>query len=107
MDRKSLRVERGEQGAMRRVVKQLQWRKSVSIHTLRTCSKRASDYTHWHGMYEIAEKFYQELIPEALEIADHAKESGKTAQTKAVQDLIDGIFARLEHRWINAAKNSE
>ena len=23
----------------------------------------APDYTHWHGMYEVAERFYMELIP--------------------------------------------
>ena len=29
----------------------------------------APDYTHWHGMYEVAERFYMELIPMAREIA--------------------------------------
>ena len=26
-------------------------------------SMMAPDYTHWHGMYEVAERFYMELIP--------------------------------------------
>ncbi len=37
-------------------------------------SMMAPDYAHWHGMYEVAERFYMELIPEAREMADHAEE---------------------------------
>ena len=36
-------------------------------------SMMAPDYTHWHGMYEVAERFYMELIPQAREIAEHAR----------------------------------
>ena len=32
----------------------------------------APDYTHWHGMYEVAERFYMELIPQARELADRS-----------------------------------
>src|SRR5690606_21474755 len=42
-------------------------------------SMMAPDYTHWHGMYEVAERFYQHLIPQAREIARHAAENGKAA----------------------------
>ena len=31
-------------------------------------SMMAPDYAHWHGMYEVAERFYMELIPQAREI---------------------------------------
>jgi len=62
-------------------------------------SMMAPDYAHWHGMYEVAERFYQELIPEAREIAKHAAEQGKTAEAKAVNDAIDAILARKEHAW--------
>ena len=41
-------------------------------------SMMAPDYAHWHGMYEVAERFYQELIPQAREIAHHAEAEGKT-----------------------------
>ena len=34
----------------------------------------APDYTHWHGMYEVAERFYMELIPQAREIVEHARD---------------------------------
>ena len=62
-------------------------------------SMMAPDYAHWHGMYEVAERFYQELIPEAREIAAHAEQVGKKAEADAVRAVIDGILARPEHAW--------
>ena len=59
----------------------------------------APDYAHWHGTYEVAERFYVELIPQAREIAHHAETQGKADQAKAVNDLIVAILARPEHRW--------
>jgi hypothetical protein len=64
-------------------------------------SMMAPDYAHWHGMYEVAERFYQELIPEARELAKHAAEGGKKEQGEAVNAAIDEILKRPEHRWIN------
>jgi hypothetical protein len=62
-------------------------------------SMMAPDYAHWHGMYEVAERFYMELIPEAREIADHAEAEGKADQAGAVRLVIDEILARPEHAW--------
>ena len=59
----------------------------------------APDYTHWHGMYEVADRFYQSFIPEAREITRAAAEQGKKAQADAVDALIDSILARPEHAW--------
>ncbi len=59
----------------------------------------APDYTHWHGMYEVADRFYQKLVPEAREIADAAEAAGKKAEADAVRAVIDGILARPEHAW--------
>ncbi|HEB53182.1 MAG TPA: hydroxylamine oxidoreductase [bacterium] len=58
----------------------------------------APDYAHWHGMYEVAERFYTELIPEARELAAHARAEGKAAAADAVDAVIDGILARPEHK---------
>ena len=55
----------------------------------------APDYTHWHGMFEVAERFYTELIPEARELAEHA---GGTAQHN-VEQVVEEILARPEHAW--------
>lgn len=65
-------------------------------------SMMAPDYAHWHGMYEVAERFYQELIPQARELADHAEEEGNAAAADAVRAVIDGILDRPEHEWFEA-----
>ena len=67
-------------------------------------SMMAPDYTHWHGMYEVAERFYEELIPQARELAAQARAGGQTAQAQAVTDVIDGILAREEHAWHSNGK---
>jgi hydroxylamine dehydrogenase len=59
----------------------------------------APDYAHWHGMYEVAERFYQGLIPEARELTHAAARAGKFEQAQAVDKVIDGILARPEHIW--------
>lgn len=64
----------------------------------------APDYTHWHGMYEVAERFYMELIPQAREITAHAKKEGKAAEAAAVDKVIDEILARPEHDWQGKAQ---
>jgi len=64
-------------------------------------SMMAPDYAHWHGMYEVAERFYQGLIPQAREIAEHAASEGKKEQAVAVNKVIDDILARPEHAWIH------
>jgi hypothetical protein len=59
----------------------------------------APDYAHWHGMYEVAERFYHGVIPEARAITQAAAASGKKAQADAVNAVIDGILRRPEHAW--------
>ncbi len=59
----------------------------------------APDYTHWHGMYEVAERFYMELIPMAREITQHARATGDVGAARAVERVVNGILARPEHAW--------
>ncbi|MGD8362225.1 MAG: multiheme c-type cytochrome [Gemmatimonadota bacterium] len=59
----------------------------------------APDYTHWHGMYEVAERFYMQLIPQARELADHAAAAGYGAQAQAVNAVLDEVLSRPEHAW--------
>jgi hypothetical protein len=67
-------------------------------------SMMAPDYAHWHGMYEVAERFYMGLIPQAREIAAHARDHGSAAGADAVERLIDEILARPEHQWFEKGK---
>ncbi len=53
-------------------------------------SMQGPDYTQWHGFFEVAHRFYFELIPQARELAH---------RTPAVGRVIDEILARPEHRW--------
>ena len=62
-------------------------------------SMMAPDYTHWHGMFEVGERFYMELIPEARELTVHAANTGQGNRARAVNRVIDGILARPEHKW--------
>jgi len=62
-------------------------------------SMMAPDYAHWHGMYEVAERFYMELVPQARELAEGARAGGQTAEAEAVLAVLDGILERPEHRW--------
>ncbi len=70
-------------------------------------SMMAPDYTHWHGMYEVAERFYMELIPQAEEILEHGASNGHGAQARTVQALIDDILARPEHAWFRQGAEGE
>ena len=55
-------------------------------------SMMAPDYAHWHGMFEVAERFYQELIPQARELADEAEVRGAEEPARAVNAKIDEIL---------------
>ena len=64
----------------------------------------APDYAHWHGMYEVAERFYMELIPQARELCEHAKEHGNAEGAEAALEVIQKILDRPEHAWFEADK---
>jgi len=64
----------------------------------------APDYAHWHGMYEVAERFYQELIPQAREIVATAKEEGNVESAEKVEAVIEAILQRPEHAWYEKHK---
>lgn len=53
-------------------------------------SMMAPDYAHWHGTFEVADRFYMQLIPQARELAHQAEEVGKKAEAETVRKAIDG-----------------
>ena len=57
-------------------------------------------------MYEVAEHFYQELIPQAREIAHQAEEAGRTVEAEAVQKVIEDLLNRPEHTWYEEMKKT-
>jgi hypothetical protein len=64
----------------------------------------APDYTHWHGLYEVAERFYMELLPQAEEMAHHAIEHGNPEGGQAILEKIQEILKRPEHQWFTKTK---
>ena len=61
----------------------------------------APDYTHWHGMYEVAERFYMHMIPQIEELLAQAEAAGRVDAARPVRELLAEIMAREEHEWIN------
>jgi hypothetical protein len=63
-------------------------------------SMMAPDYAHWHGMYEVAERFYMQLIPQVREICEEARAHGKEREAAEVLKVVEEILARPEHKWL-------
>jgi hydroxylamine dehydrogenase len=53
-------------------------------------SMQGPDYTQWHGFFEVAHRFYFELIPEAQALAGDDPD---------IKKVIDDILAQPEHAW--------
>lgn len=70
-------------------------------------SMMAPDYAHWHGMYEVAERFYMQLIPQARELVEHARQQGNEGAAGAVGKVIDDILARPEHQWFGGRPSTD
>ena len=60
---------------------------------------QAPDYTQWHGMYEVAERFYMELVPEFNEVLEKAEAAGNHKAAKEGKALLDSILESKEHAW--------
>jgi hypothetical protein len=54
------------------------------------------DYSHWHGLYEVALNFYFHLIPHASQAVAHKNDTGLTQRW---EKLKDSILSRQEHKW--------
>ncbi len=70
-------------------------------------SMMAPDYTHWHGMYEVAERFYMELIPQAREMVAEARAHGQGGAAGRVNQVIEDILKRPEHAWFEGGAEAD
>ncbi|WP_133513185.1 multiheme c-type cytochrome [Candidatus Thiosymbion oneisti] len=64
----------------------------------------APDYAHWEGMYEVAHRFYIEMVPEVREAIEKARHAGNAAGADAVQALLDEILSSELHRWFEGGE---
>lgn len=51
------------------------------------------DYTHWHGMYDVAHNFYFKFLPELMHLAE------KKNMTEKYEKAVGEVLARPEHLW--------
>lgn len=65
-------------------------------------SMMGPDYTHWHGMYEVAKNFYSEMVPELEELIEKGKASRDPANNRAADKLeakLNEVMEMQGHRW--------
>ena len=60
----------------------------------------APDYVQWHGMYEVAHRFYMEWVPNIKEIIEKAEKAGNHKGAKKIKDYLDNEIMTLDgHAW--------
>ena len=59
------------------------------------------DYTHWHGMYEVAKHFYFKFIPELMKLAE------EKGMTDKYEKVINELLAKPEHAWYKAGFDTD
>jgi len=59
------------------------------------------DYTQWHGLYEVAHRFYHEFVPQLEEVIEHNKRLGgdKARQAHQVEQQLHDVLNSEMHRW--------
>ncbi|MBW2222398.1 MAG: hydroxylamine oxidoreductase [Deltaproteobacteria bacterium] len=58
------------------------------------------DYVQWHGFYDIAERFYFDFIPVAIELCEDAlDDTVLAADAQTILDRIDEILNSEMHEW--------
>ncbi len=70
-------------------------------------SMMAPDYTQWHGNYEVAERWYMEMVPEIKEIIEHGKKTGNAAGAKVAEAALNEILESEMHRWFLGKMSQE
>jgi len=65
------------------------------------------DYTQWHGNFEVADRFYMEMVPEVMELIDEGMKHGKAAGARNVQTLLDDILNSDMHKWFLGKQDPE
>ena len=68
---------------------------------------QAPDYVQWHGMYEVAERFYMELVPEFNEVLEKAEHEGKKESVEKARKVLAGILGSPEHLWFTGNEPEE
>ncbi len=62
-------------------------------------SMMGPDYTQWHGMFEVGDRFYMEFVPEVREVIEEGKKHGKAAAAAEVEKMLNEILNSEMHQW--------
>ena len=57
------------------------------------------DYTQWHGMYEVAHRFYMEFTPQLRELIEHNRGGSKAGAARELQAKLDEVLNSDHHKW--------
>jgi hypothetical protein len=66
-------------------------------------SMMGPDYTHWHGMYEVAKHFYEKFLPAVVKAA----ETGGSAMKSKYARRVEQLLAQEEHLWQKGLSRQE
>ena len=65
-------------------------------------SMMAPDYSHWHGTYEVAKRFYMEMVPQLQHLIEQNIANPDPKKAKAAADLkakLDAVLNSDDHKW--------
>lgn len=65
-----------------------------------------SDYVQWHGMYEVAHRFYMEFVPQLRELIAHHRSGSKGEAARRLAASLDGVLNSEMHRWFLGKSSS-
>ncbi|MFO0792531.1 MAG: multiheme c-type cytochrome [Candidatus Brocadiaceae bacterium] len=66
-------------------------------------SMMGPDYTHWHGMYEVAKHFYLKFLPATIQTAEQKSPEMKLKY----EQKIEAMLAQDEHVWMKGLSPEE
>lgn len=62
----------------------------------------APDYTHWHGTYEVAKRFYSEYVSQLEALVEkhiHTEDAAKRTAATALQAKLKEVLESKDHAW--------
>jgi len=66
-------------------------------------SMMGPDYTHWHGMYEVAKHYYEKFLPAIVEAAETKSAAMKVKYERKVREHLN----QPEHIWLKGLSPEE
>ena len=66
-------------------------------------SMMGPDYTHWHGLYEVAKHYYMKFLPAVIKAAARKSDEMKTKYEQKIEELLN----QEEHLWMKGLSEEE